>query len=279
MKPLLSALLTFLVALLLAVRPIAQTTPDPNELARRVVNNELQAEDRDHSHWLFRLDTEKPGGAKDADKVVETRDGDLKWPLLRNGHEVDPNEAERDVQRLANNPSELRKSQKDKNEDSDNSQRMLKTLPEAFIYTFGQRRGDLVELKFSPDPRFKPPDHEAQVFHSMQGSLWVNEKQLRLAEIDGHMIHEVKFAGGLLGHLDRGGTFDVKQAEVAPGYWEMTVLNVHMRGKALFFKTISVQQSYARSDFKRVPDDLTARKGAELLNKPDAGQSARASLR
>jgi len=52
----------------------------------------------------------------------------------------------------------------------------------------------------------------------------------------------VKFGGGLLGHLHPGGTLDVKQAEVAPGYWELTVLNVHMKGKALFFKTIAVNQ-------------------------------------
>ena len=38
---------------------------------------------------------------------------------------------------------------------------------------------------------------------------------------------------------DKGGSFDVKQEPVAPGYWELTVLNVHMTGKALFFKSIS----------------------------------------
>jgi hypothetical protein len=60
----------------------------------------------------------------------------------------------------------------------------------------------------------------------------------RVAEVVGRLTHEVKFGGGLLGHLDSGGDFDVKQAEVAPGFWELTVLNVHMKGKALFFRTI-----------------------------------------
>lgn len=58
---------------------------------------------------------------------------------------------------------------------------------------------------------------------------------------------------------------EVKQAEVAPGYWELTLLNVQMKGKALFFKTISVQQKYSRSSFKRVPDDLTIAQAAEIL--------------
>jgi hypothetical protein len=81
------------------------------------------------------------------------------------------------------------------------------------------------------------------------------------------LIHEVKFGGGVLGHLDPGGDFDVKQAEVAPGFWELTVLNVNMKGKALFFKTIAVQQKYSRTHFQKVRDDLTPAEAAEVLHK------------
>jgi hypothetical protein len=165
------------------------------------------------------------------------------------------------------NPAALRKSLRDKNEDATRSQRMLKMLPDAFTYKYGEHRGDLVQLLFSPNPNFRPPSHEAEVFHAMQGTLWLDSKQLRLEELSGRLIHEVKFMGGLLGHLDPGGTFDVKQSEVAPGFWELILLNVHMRGKALFFKTISVQQNRTRSDFERVPDDLTLAKGAAMLEK------------
>jgi hypothetical protein len=57
----------------------------------------------------------------------------------------------------------------------------------------------------------------------------------------------------------------VKQEEVQPGYWELVVLDVDMRGKALFFKTIGVQEEVKRSMFRRVRDDLTAAQGANLL--------------
>jgi hypothetical protein len=77
----------------------------------------------------------------------------------------------------------------------------------------------------------------------------------------------VKFGGGLLGHLNKGGKFGVKQAEVAPGHWDMTAMVVDMRGKILFFKTISVQQTENRRDFHRVPDDLTMAQAADLLNR------------
>lgn len=42
-----------------------------------------------------------------------------------------------------------------------------------------------------------------------------------------------------------------------------------MKGKALFFKTIGVQQQYTRSKFKQVPDDLPLSKAAEMLEKQE----------
>ena len=240
---------------------------DPSELVRQVINHELEAEAHDQSHWMLVLRTLKPGGAKETDEVVETKDGDLKRPLLINGHNVPAGKANADLEKLAHDSDALHTSLKDKNEDSQRSQQMLKMLPEAFLFTYGQTRGELRQLKFSPNPKFKPSSHESEVFHAMQGSLWVDTKQLRVEEISGRLMHEVKFAAGLLGHLDPGGTFDVKQAQVAPGYWELTQLNVHMRGKALFFKTIAVQQQYSREQFKKVSDDLTAAQGVGLLEK------------
>ena len=80
-------------------------------------------------------------------------------------------------------------------------------------------------------------------------------------------MNEVKFAGGLLGHLEKGGQFAVKRAEVAPAHWEVTEMTVNMRGKALLFKTISVQQRELHRNFDRVPDDLTISDAAALLLK------------
>jgi hypothetical protein len=100
----------------------------------------------------------------------------------------------------------------------------------------------------------------------MQGEMTVNTKQERLAALNGRLMEDVKFGGGLLGHLDKGGKFEVRQAEVAPGQWEMTVLSVDMKGKALLFKTIGMQETENHSDFHRVSDDLTLAEAAGILN-------------
>jgi hypothetical protein len=78
----------------------------------------------------------------------------------------------------------------------------------------------------------------------------------------------VKFGGGLLGDLDAGGTFDIQQQEVGPGHWEISLMKVDIKGRALFFKTISVQQDEKRTNFKRVPDQLTLAQAQDLVKKP-----------
>lgn len=245
---------------------------DPNQWVRHAIENELKAEQQDSSHWKLRLREQKSNGNFEVDEVVETAQGDLKKPLIINGKKLSAKESEERMEKTLHDANALAKSQKDKNDDDAKSQQLLKMLPDAFVFKYGQRSGDLLELKFSPNPQFKPPNHEAQVFHAMVGSIWFNTKATRLQEISGRLSHEVKFGEGILGHLDAGGTFDVKQAQVAPGFWELTSLIVNMKGKALFFKTIDVQQKTSRSGFRKVPDNISAEQGAAMLKQ---GSSAK----
>ena len=265
-----SALVFFLLASLASAQSEPSAAhPPANEFVLKVITNELKAENEDHSHWMFRLETEN-AGRDEIYEVVESKGGDLKRLIAVNGRPLSPEEQKKQdehIQYLVNHPDELRKAQRAEEGDQARSQRLLKTLPEALIFAYAERRGDLVQLTFKPNPSFRPSFHEAHVFHAMEGSLWVSSTEYRLSEINGHLTHEVKFGGGLLGDLDRGGHFHVKQEEVAPHYWELTLMDVDMKGKALFFKTISVAEKLQRSSLHRVPDDLTLAQAAELIEK------------
>ena len=274
----------FLHGLGTSPQPSENSPESANEFVRQVIANEIKAENQDHSHWAFRLQTEKAGRAE-IDLVVETKDGDVQLPLSVNGRPLSAKQKQQaslHLKKLVHNPDALQRSLREENEDTARTQNLLKLLPDAFIFSYaGPGDGDLVKVKFSPNPHFRPPSRDAQVFHAMEGEMTSDSRQLRLAEISGHLIHEVKFGGGLLGHLDKGGQFSVKQEQVSPGLWELTALNVQMQGKALFFKTISVQQKILRSSFRRVSDDLTVAQAADILGKSalDLNSSALNTLR
>ena len=145
--------------------------------------------------------------------------------------------------------------------------RLFKMLPDAFVFSYAGGEGNLVKLSFRPNPSFNPPSLEARVFHDMEGEMWVDCKQERMAAFDGHLTQTVKFGFGLLGHLDKGGHFEVRQAEVVPGHWDMTTMNLEMTGKALLFARIGVQKEENHRDFHQVSDDLTLTQAANMLNR------------
>jgi hypothetical protein len=101
----------------------------------------------------------------------------------------------------------------------------------------------------------------------MEGTLVVDAKQRRLVEINGHLTSEVKFAGGLLGHLDKNGTFLVRQQEVGEGLWDLSFMSVHMNGRALFFKTITVLEKKSVLDYKPLPRGATLQQIADFLRR------------
>src|SRR6202521_4194976 len=248
------------------------------ELLRGVVNSELKAQANDHSHWMYQV---KAGvsGKEEEKVVVQTREGYLDRLRLVNGQPITPEQEKQEDQRIARllkKPDERKKQQRAQEQDARQTERLFKMLPDAVTASYGKRQGELVEILFKPNPHFHPPSHEAAVFHAMAGRIWINTKENRLVEIEGHLTTGVRFGGGLLGHLDKGGEFHVKQSEVAPGLWEITLLHVNMHGKALFFKTIAVQENEIRTNFQRVPDSLTLSEGAEQLQKQSTMKSASA---
>jgi len=266
------------------VSAIAQSTSgngslSAGELLRKAVDSELRAQSADHSHWMYQATSEE-SGKEEVKWIVETHEGvlDRLWsvdgrPITR---ERQKQEDQR-IERLLHEPGEQRKRQRAQSADAQQTERLFKMLPDALTPKFGERKGSLVEILFKPNPNFHPSSHEAAVFHAMEGRIWIDERENRLAEIEGHLIRPVKFYGGMLGHLDKDGKFHVKQSEVAPGHWEITLLNVNMHGKALFFKTISVQQNEIRTDFQPMPDDMTLAQGAEELHRQCTGQATASS--
>jgi hypothetical protein len=83
-----------------------------NELARRVVTNELKVQNENLGHWMYRLE-KKDAEKKQVQQIVETKDGSLSRLLSTDGRSLDARQQQEEnlrIQRLVSNPSEQRKS-------------------------------------------------------------------------------------------------------------------------------------------------------------------------
>ena len=260
-----------LAIILLGVPASPQSVPSSqvsaNDLTRRVITNELKFQD-DHTNWMYRLEKEQYG-KKLVEEIIETKTGSLSRLLSINDRPLTAKqqlEEDQRVRELMTSRSAQQKLRRTLDAETLQGRRLFKMLPAAFVFNYAGGEGNLVKLSFRPNPSFHPPSLEARVFHDMEGEMWVDCKQERLAGFDGHLTQTVKFGFGLLGHLDKGGHFEVRQAEVVPGHWDMTTLSLQMTGKALLFASIGVQKRENHRDFHRVSDDLTLSEAAGILN-------------
>jgi hypothetical protein len=238
----------------------------PADLVKAVIHNELQPSSGP-MRWKYRLDKESDG-KQETREVIETKTGSLDRLLSVADKPLTGVQASDEAGRIlkfSHSVEAQRKAEQTRRKDAEQCDAFLRMIPDAFVFEYGGESGNLTKVTFKPNPAFRPPSREGKVLQQMAGEIWVDAKQQRLVSINGQLMNDVKFAGGLLGHLEKGGQFTVRRAEISPGDWEVTEMTVNMHGKALLFKSICVQQKELHSNFERVPDDLTLADAANLL--------------
>jgi hypothetical protein len=258
-----------------------QASESPIELVRRTVQREIAP--GNSSAKAIYTDRKETQHRSQTELVVETKQGTAEILVNLNGKALSPQQQQTEDTRLselANNPEALRKKQKSDREDSERTTRIMKALPDAFLYEpegtevgsqeMGRAGAPLVRLKFRPNPQYTPPSHVEEVLTTMQGYILIDAEQHRVAKIDGTLSKDVGFGWGILGRLDRGGHFLVQQAEVIKGDWEITRMTLTFKGKELLFKRISIESDEVFSNFRPAPANFTFAQGVELLKKQEA---------
>ena len=249
---------------------------DATQYVKDTIKHQLEAEAADHTHWRYHIHREDDKGSQDRD-VIDTKEGQLARTLLLNGRALTPEQRAADearMKKLVADPAERAKREKRAKDDDEKGTQMLKAIPEAFVFKYEGAENGQVILSFFPNPHYNAPNRELQVFRSMSGKMWIYRAEGRLARMDGSLFEDVTFGWGLLGRLNKGGTFSIVQNRVGDNHWVYVSLDVKMIGHAVIFKSISVRQVERISDFHRVSDSLTISDAYQLLEKGDNSVSA-----
>lgn len=202
------------------------------------------------------------------EEQVDTKDGPFYRLLAINGTPLNPDQRQQDnarMERLLHDPSKQIKFQKGHEEDEQKLAKLMRLLPDAFVYDYDGVEGNLVRLKFRPNSNYNPPTYEARLAHSMAGTILIDSQQKRLVKLSGQLINRVEFGYGLLGHIADGGTIEIGRIEVGPSQWKTALINIQLSGRLVFFKTIDKQQYETRSDFRAVPGDISLLQASRLL--------------
>ena len=244
---------------------------------RSSVANEVAASGRNNVPHMFRARKQTPHGSQTR-LYVETREAMAGMTIAYDDRPLTPEQMRGEEARLQNlvaNPEQLQRKHTQEKDDADRTLRIVKALPDAFLYTYdgtenstpgvGNDGDRLVRLKFRPNPGYSPPSRVEQVLAGMTGFVMVDATSRRIATIDGTLFKDVGFGWGILGHLDKGGHFLVEQAALRDGSWEITSMHLRFTGRILLVKGINITSDEVFSDFRPVPADLSFAKGVEML--------------
>ncbi len=246
---------------------------DPLELVRRASQNEIKANNVEH-YCMFR-DTIDYKDHSVSHEIIRTNQGGLWTTLLVNGKPLTPEERQKDTDRVvkfANNPDARRKRREANKAEDQRASLMLSSIPDAFLFTYvGTDRGpagdELVHLRFRPNPKFSPPNHETAVYAGMEGDLTIDRKAMRIAKIDGTLFKDVDFGWGILGRLYKGGKFIIVQRDVGGGDWEEVQETLQFNGRILLVKSLTIWSTETMTDFRPVPPNITTAQALDLLHK------------
>jgi hypothetical protein len=252
---------------------------DPEKIVRDASWNELHTKSSGHS-FGYRLHKVGPHETT-LKEIYETKDGDVARLLAKDGKPLSTDEENAELERLNHllaHPEVQEHRHKKEQEDSARGDEMVRMLPDAFLFTDDGTvqgpSGPCYRLQFRPNPAFAPPDREGEVYHGMEGELWVDKGQLRLAKIDAHLISDVNFGWGVLGRLYKGGSILVQNTDVGMNHWETIHMKLDLRGKVMMIKSVDFSTTEDSSNFQMQPQELGYQEAIRLLQKIPADQVA-----
>lgn len=253
-----------------------------NDLVRATVQNEIKASANPTARHMFASLKQTANGSQ-TKLYCETNEAMAGMAIAFDGKPLTAQQRQAEearLEQLKNSPAELVKKRQREKEDADRVTRIVRAMPDAFLFEYaGTERGraglgregdELIRLNFRPNPKYEPPSKVEQVLTGMQGNLLVDANKRRIARIDGILFKEVSFGWGILGHLDKGGHFLVEQGDVGDGSWDMQRMGLTFTGKLLLFKRLDIRSTETFSDFRSVPTGLTFAQGVDLLKKHQA---------
>ncbi|HSK43473.1 MAG TPA: hypothetical protein VLA83_06250, partial [Candidatus Binatia bacterium] len=204
--------------------------------------------------------------------VIETAEGRADRIVLFNAEPLSPEQQAKQqhrLEKLLSDRDAVKNELKDQKSETQRRIKIVKAFPKAFFFDFAGTEKGLLRFNFRPDPDFSPKDRETQMYRGMEGSVWIEPAQERIVRIEGRLVKDVSFGWGIVGHLNKGGIYEISQTQVAPEKWRITKLDVDLKGKMFLFNSFRFQRKETNSRFQPISPEMTFQEAVnELIVSP-----------
>jgi hypothetical protein len=240
----------------------------PSQTAKELIgdacHNELQQREK-KTLWSYTAERHTNNHIF-LEQVIETVDGPVRHLLAVDGHSPAPAQVKEEndrYQELLKNPSGRRAIQKQRTDDDKTMEELLRIIPEAFVFEDQGKEGESERIAFHPNPGFKPKTYEQRILHALDGIVFIDLQDKRIARLSGSLGTRIKFGYGLIGRVEQGGTTEITRVHLSSGVWKTSAEKIDIDGRFAMLKTINKHHDESRTGFEPVAPDTTF---AQALN-------------
>jgi hypothetical protein len=264
---------TFVAGMVLTPALPSQTAKD---LIRDACYNELQQREK-RTLWSYVAERHSNNHVF-REQVIETVDSPVRHLLAVDGHAPTPAQMKEEndrQQRLLKSESGRHAIQKQQEDDNKKMEELLRIIPEAFVFEDQGKEGESEKIAFHPNPEFKPKTYEQRILHALDGIVFIDLHEKRIARLSGSLGTRVVFGYGVIGHVDQGGTTEITRIHLSPGVWKTSAEKIDIDGRFVMLKTIDKHQDESRTGFEPVAPNTTFAQALDEIAKMDRSASSK----
>ncbi|HWY41849.1 MAG TPA: hypothetical protein VNX66_00010 [Candidatus Sulfotelmatobacter sp.] len=258
----------FLALTLAASMALPSVPALPSQTAKELIAdtcyNELQQREK-RTLWSY-VAKRRSNNHVFREQVIETVDAPVRHLLAVDGEPPTSVQMKKENDRnreLLKNASRRHAIQKQQDNDDKKMEELLRIIPEAFLFEDQGQEGESERIAFHPNPGFKPKTYEQRILHALDGIVFIDLLDKRIARLSGSLGTRVEFGCGVIGHVEQGGTTEITRVHLSPGVWKTSAEKIDIDGRFVILKTINKHQDESRTGFQPVAPDTTF---AQALN-------------
>ncbi len=247
--------------------PSSLPSQKAKELIREACYNEVQQREK-RTLWSYVAERHSNNHVF-REQVIETVDAPVRHLLAVDGHPPTAAQMKEENDRhqaLRNNASRRHAIQKQQGDDDKTMEELLRITPEAFVFEDQGKEGQSERIAFHPNPGFKPKTYEQRILHALDGIVFVDLHDKRIARLSGSLASGVEFGYGVIGHVQQGGTTEITRVHLSEGIWKTSAEKIDINGRFVLLKSINKHQDESRTGFEPVAPGTTF---AQALNEID----------
>jgi hypothetical protein len=234
----------------------------PSQMAKALIGdacyNELQQREK-RTLWSYIVERHSNNHVF-REQVIETVDAPVHHLLAVDGQPPTSEQQKEENDRLhalLSNASRRHALQKQQHSDEKTMEELLRIIPEAFVFEDQGQEGESERIAFHPNSEFKPKTYEQRILHALDGVVFIDLHDKRIARISGTLGTRVEFGYGLIGHVKQGGTTEITRVQLSPGIWKTATEKIDIDGRIVVLKTINKHQDESRTGFEPVAPGTT----------------------